>query len=379
MPSTKPTARLFAPPRFPDEKLNRTLRDLAGLLNPLLGANQLAYMQGGGNIDVGARTLIYLGDGEDRLFLPSAAAFAILAGVLTVVNLGGGPIEIAAAGSDSTYDGHAYVITPSRTVQFVAAGAAGWTIVGDEIWASSSPDHWYENTCDYSTEPMRESTNTSPVLYTSELQFSWSGATFSWAITDEGQSYPGVAHGTCGVGATDTIALHTDTNAVRLRGRSRYVAWIKIPTLSTGTQRFIFRTGLANAVGTTPLHAVIFRYSDNLSSGNWECVTARSGSERVYDSGVAVVANTWYKLEWDLWVPDLICRWYISTQGTDGEIGPSVEVAVHNDAGLFLFPDDPMGVVPFDLQKTIGGTARSAKIHKHRFISELGPTVPSAE
>jgi hypothetical protein len=228
---------------------------------------------------------------------------------------------------------------------------------------------------------MRESTNTTPVLYTNELQFSWTADTFVWTAIDDGPGFfPGTVEGLCGLSATATLGIHTDTTAIRLSGRARYAVWIKIPTLSTGVQRFIFRTGIADeaGAGVAPSHAIQFRYSDNLSGGNWQCICTNAGVSEIIDSGVAVVAGRWYKLEWEVWCPDeLICRFYITSQ-PELKTSVPVRVAVYNDDPNNGLPREEMGVVPFDFQKTVGGTARSVVIHKHRFVTDYGGAIPAA-
>jgi hypothetical protein len=41
---------------------------------------------------------------------------------------------------------------------------------------------------------------------------------------------------------------------------------------------------------------LFFRYTDNVNGGRWEAVTKAGGVETATDTGIAVVANTWYKL-----------------------------------------------------------------------------------
>lgn len=77
-------------------------------------------------------------------------------------------------------------------------------------------------------------------------------------------------------------------------------AWVYIPALSSGTQRFITQfsiVGGANSTTTAVNNAVGIRYSDNVNSGAWEFFTRNSGgSETPVNTGVTVAANTLYLL-----------------------------------------------------------------------------------
>lgn len=71
-----------------------------------------------------------------------------------------------------------------------------------------------------------------------------------------------------------------------------------VDALSDGTNRFKLSLGWGNnapSIGD-PQDGVVFEYSDNIISGNWRCAWYDYGLSSSLDSGVAVAANTWYRL-----------------------------------------------------------------------------------
>jgi hypothetical protein len=70
---------------------------------------------------------------------------------------------------------------------------------------------------------------------------------------------------------------------------------VQLPTLSDGTNTYAFRTGLVDAANTTPTNGIYFEYNQT-NNVDWMMVLANNGTRTLTDSGVAVVANTWYKL-----------------------------------------------------------------------------------
>lgn len=77
-------------------------------------------------------------------------------------------------------------------------------------------------------------------------------------------------------------------------------AYLSIPTLSNGTNRFIVASILTASSTASVLsnNTVGIRYSDDLASGNWQgYVISNAGAVTTVDLGVAVVAETKYKIE----------------------------------------------------------------------------------
>ena len=73
---------------------------------------------------------------------------------------------------------------------------------------------------------------------------------------------------------------------------------VMIPVLSDGTDTFLFMGGfLVGASGTSlTVDHLAFAYSHGNNGGRWEMRSRLSGTNTLVDSGVTVVAGTWYKL-----------------------------------------------------------------------------------
>jgi hypothetical protein len=71
---------------------------------------------------------------------------------------------------------------------------------------------------------------------------------------------------------------------------------VSVPTLSNGTNRFLITTGFTDSFPDTNSNVTEFRYTDNVNGGRWQYVCRAGGTETAVDSGVAVVAGTWYYL-----------------------------------------------------------------------------------
>lgn len=95
-------------------------------------------------------------------------------------------------------------------------------------------------------------------------------------------------------------------------GTVRARADIRITQLSTGTQQFYFLSGLGDAIATYPTDGVFFYYIDTVNGGRWCCVTRANGVETSTDSGVTVVAGTWYALELEVSADGTQARFWVN-------------------------------------------------------------------
>ena len=81
-------------------------------------------------------------------------------------------------------------------------------------------------------------------------------------------------------------------------GRNYLKTRVRLPNLSDGTDSYVVRLGWTDGItGNAPTDGAYFRYSDTENGGRWTCVTVSNSIETTADSGVAVAANTWAKLE----------------------------------------------------------------------------------
>lgn len=120
----------------------------------------------------------------------------------------------------------------------------------------------------------------------------------------------------------------------------------RIPTLSTAAEHFIVRNGYFDAVNlVNPIvDGAYFRYEESVNGGRWECRCVAASVETVLDSGVTVVAGTWYLLELEVNAAGTSVQFFINRVSV-GSIATNVPTA---------------GVGPvFGINKTIGTTSRS--------------------
>jgi len=104
--------------------------------------------------------------------------------------------------------------------------------------------------------------------------------------------------------------------------RWRFSAWVRVPTLSTSSQRFVVGLGYGdqaalqapNSLGS--VNCVMFRYADNINSGKWQLVNNNAGSAVSTDTGVTVNANQWYLMEFEVDATGLVLSWWIDGGST---------------------------------------------------------------
>lgn len=119
---------------------------------------------------------------------------------------------------------------------------------------------------------------------------------------------------------------------------------VKMPLLSVLAERFTIRVGYVNIAGGDPANGIFFRYVDSVNSGKWEIVTRSGGSETPMDSGITVVANTWYKLGITINAAGTLA--YYSINGVSvGTISTNI-------------PLSNLGSCGFSITKNLGTTAR---------------------
>jgi hypothetical protein len=114
-------------------------------------------------------------------------------------------------------------------------------------------------------------------------------------------SHPGINR--LSTGATSASGFYgldnaSSNNAVYLlNDGTLYWEWcIRIPTLSDATNRFIVHVGCASANASVSTEMFSIRYSDNVNSGKFLGVCRSASSETTVDTGITVVANTWYRV-----------------------------------------------------------------------------------
>lgn len=106
----------------------------------------------------------------------------------------------------------------------------------------------------------------------------------------------GMARMSTNASATARCSLSTYSTAFALGiGTYDFTVKAKIDILSDGTNTFIVSLGMSNALSSNAQHGLFFRYNQAASS-NWILVRRVNNVETSEDTGIAVVAGTWYKL-----------------------------------------------------------------------------------
>lgn len=101
-------------------------------------------------------------------------------------------------------------------------------------------------------------------------------------------------------GGTDPVYAGTTLGATRFMLNGGPILWegtVRIPALSTASQRYFVLFGLVDDLSSTSgTNGAYFTYEDDVNTGKWQCVTKKSSTANARDAGVSVAANTWYKL-----------------------------------------------------------------------------------
>jgi len=169
-------------------------------------------------------------------------------------------------------------------------------------------------------------------------------------------NHPGVIELNTGSVATNKARLMSgftttlNTPFVFGTGRIKFGIWVRIPTLSTGTQQFTLIFGLNSADSLTLGDGMYFKYSDDINSGKWTPYISKDGVETAGDSSVTVAVDTWYKLEFDINAAASSHTWAINgASATAPATNPKTGTA------------DPVGLL-CGIYKRVGTTARTCFI-----------------
>lgn len=177
-----------------------------------------------------------------------------------------------------------------------------------------------------------------------------SGALSAQSVDGNGRL--GLLRGTTGSSSSGRSAISTHTGIVRLGASAWYGrADIRLDALSTSGERYVFRAGLMDSVTGNPSNGVYFEYSDNLTSGRWRLVANDNGTATAEDSDVAVEADVWYALEWEIDFDATRATFRINGFPA-GYVYENIPVQAGREVGF----------VPFYLLKTVGTTSAAADI-----------------
>ncbi len=132
-----------------------------------------------------------------------------------------------------------------------------------------------------------------------------------------------------------------------------YTARVRIPTLSTGAERFHAQTGWFDTSSATPVDGCYFRYKDDVNSGNWEGICRSNSTETAIDTGVAPTANTWQIMSIQVnAAATSVSFWVGGVAASGGAITTNIQTGAGRQTGMR----------PLQMTKTVGTTARTFEI-----------------
>jgi len=128
------------------------------------------------------------------------------------------------------------------------------------------------------------------------------GAAILNSATVDKTGHPGVWYaGTGSTAAGRVFALSSNHSSFNLGGSGnvmRIGTWLKVGTnLSTALESFMVRAGLSQiSLPNNVDHGITFEYNHAENGGRWQAITANP-TETSTDTGITVVADTWYDLQ----------------------------------------------------------------------------------
>lgn len=154
---------------------------------------------------------------------------------------------------------------------------------------------------------------------------------------------------TTGTTATGRSWVSATSSALQLGTLKWNIEYrVKIPTLSTATQRFTHYLGFMNGTAAgQPTNGIYFIYSDNVNAGDWTLRTVLASTASTLDTNIPVVANTWYRVRFE-YISSTLINCYID----DAMVGTIVS-NIPSATNLY---------VVLKHEKSIGTTARLAYV-----------------
>lgn len=159
-------------------------------------------------------------------------------------------------------------------------------------------------------------------------------------------NHTGIAEFSTGTTTTGRASLHLGVQSVRLGGGVLIVEMmVRLEDLSTVAQEYDVYVGISNKATPGTDHWVYFAYDRNTST-NWRIRTRDNGTETDTDSGVAVAADTWVKLRFEINAAATSVEYFIDDSSV-GTISSNIPTAAGREVSPRL-----------TIQKSAGTTAR---------------------
>ena len=128
--------------------------------------------------------------------------------------------------------------------------------------------------------------------------------------------HPGIWQMNTGTSANGRVFVISRASSynVGVGGVTRVGTWVRTgAVLSDAATRYTLRSGFSSVIlPNTLLNAVSFEYQDDQNGGRWQALTF-DGLESSADTGVTVVADTWYFLEFEINAGGTSVEFFIDT------------------------------------------------------------------
>lgn len=171
----------------------------------------------------------------------------------------------------------------------------------------------------------------------------------------------GLNTGATSAGRVFLLSKFARTMHVGVGGVTRFGAWYQAPAvLSDVANRYVLRAGWSSmALPNTILEGITFEYQDNQNGGRWQGVCEDGIGETSLDTGVAVVASTYYQLEIEVNAAGTSVEFFIDKVSV-GTVGANIP----SGTGFGLF-------VSIHIMKIIGLANRASYIDAYYLHQEV--------
>lgn len=182
-------------------------------------------------------------------------------------------------------------LTASNTITLTATDATTLNFKGGEsINAPYNSVYFYDDFLNISTAETGE-------IGSEGWSFAASGTGASVSAGTAAPTRPGVIVIATGTTTTGSCVLTLGATWAASGGQTIYTTSVRLPTLSTVGEEYIFRVGLHDGTSGAVTDGVYFEYNRLTAGDFWRCATANNSTRTLVTTTSAIVANTWYRLK----------------------------------------------------------------------------------
>lgn len=183
------------------------------------------------------------------------------------------------------------------------------------------------------------------------------GAGASVNTTGAVANRPGVVAVSTGTNAAGYVGTFAGSGLKLTGGAWVYEIAVRVPTLSTSGERFVFKCGLLNTISAIDeLDAVSFIYDEggvstgSSASANWQLCAANASTRTYATTSIAVAANTWTKLRIEVNAAGTSAQFYVDDVSAGSPITTNLPGSTRN-----------ISISTF-IMKNVGTTARTVDL-----------------